>query len=189
MPDDGMRPGSRWRDRAACRDSEPEMFVPAAEAGAARARQVAAAKAVCARCPVRAECLAEALVRLPYGIAGGLTEHERRRLRARDRTRRDGLSAEAAELLTDGPGHGLSAGQRGRLVRELLADGRPVGRVATACRVSERTVQRWAARPADSTYRGGTGGRGATAATGLPSGSPTAIDAQAGTRAAEEGRE
>ena len=57
------------------------LFFPAAESGPARDAQVAAAKAVCARCPVRAECLAEALARIPYGIAGGLTEHERRRLR------------------------------------------------------------------------------------------------------------
>ena len=42
--------------------------------------QVVAAKRVCAGCPVRPECLTEALVRIPYGIAGGLTEDERRTL-------------------------------------------------------------------------------------------------------------
>ncbi len=37
-----------------------------------------AAKAVCARCPVIAECAAHALqVREPYGVWGGLTEDER----------------------------------------------------------------------------------------------------------------
>jgi hypothetical protein len=206
--------GRDWRDRAACRGStDAELFFPTAEAGPARAAQVAAAKAICARCPVIAECLAEALVRIPYGICGGLTESERRRLRARDHApsghptwnrqgigRRGGLSAEATELLTDGPGQGMSARQRGRLGRELLADGRRIGRVAAACRVSERTVQRWAATHRDpgsdrSTGAGikrrasvGGGGRGAAAATGLPSGSPTAIGTQAGTPAAEEGR-
>ena len=77
--------GRDWRARAACRGSDPELFFPTAESGPVRAGQVAAAKAVCARCPVRAACLAEALARIPYGIAGGLTEYERRRLRAGDR--------------------------------------------------------------------------------------------------------
>jgi WhiB family transcriptional regulator, redox-sensing transcriptional regulator len=69
--------GLDWQARAVCRDVDPELFFPSAEAGPAYARQVAAGKAVCARCPVRAECLAWALERLPYGIAGGLTERER----------------------------------------------------------------------------------------------------------------
>jgi hypothetical protein len=73
--------GRAWRDRAACRDVDPERFFPAAEDGPGLRAQVAAAKAICARCPVRAECLAEALARIPFGIAGGLTEHERRQLR------------------------------------------------------------------------------------------------------------
>lgn len=72
-----------WRSRAACLDVDPELFFPAAEAGPVYDVQVAAAKAVCHRCPVRAECLAEALARIPYGIAGGLTEDERRALRRR----------------------------------------------------------------------------------------------------------
>ena len=76
-----------WRDRAACRDVEPELFFPAAEDGAARHAQVQAAKAVCAGCPVRVECLAEALARIPYGIAGGLTEHERRQFGRTHNTR------------------------------------------------------------------------------------------------------
>ncbi len=72
-----------WRTRAACLDVDPELFFPAAEVGPVHDAQVAAAKSVCARCPVRAECLAEALDRIPYGIAGGLTEDERRALRHR----------------------------------------------------------------------------------------------------------
>ena len=44
-----------WRERAACRAGvDPDLFFPAAESGAARDAQVRAAKAVCARCPVRA---------------------------------------------------------------------------------------------------------------------------------------
>ncbi len=74
-------PVRAWRDRAACRDVDPELFYPAAEDGPSLRAQVTAAKAVCAGCPVRVECLAEALARIPYGVAGGLTEHERRQLR------------------------------------------------------------------------------------------------------------
>jgi WhiB family redox-sensing transcriptional regulator len=42
------------------------------------------AKLVCARCPVRGECLDYALrVREPLGVWGGLTESERRKLLTR----------------------------------------------------------------------------------------------------------
>lgn len=74
-----------WRSRAACLDVDPELFFPVATDGPVYDAQVTAAKAVCARCPVVAECLAEALARIPDGIAGGLTEVERRALRRRPR--------------------------------------------------------------------------------------------------------
>src|SRR6266540_1660977 len=66
-----------WRDRAACVAPaiDPELFFPA--------------KRVCARCPVRVECLADALACMPThddGIRGGLTLTERRALR-RERVR------------------------------------------------------------------------------------------------------
>lgn len=63
-----------WTSLAACRGSEPdELFVP----GAAQNR----AKAVCLGCPVRTECLADALDnRTEFGIWGGMTERERRAL-------------------------------------------------------------------------------------------------------------
>ncbi len=74
-----------WRERAACRDADPELFFPISEVGPG-ARQVAAAKAVCARCPVRAQCLRYALDNgLDHGVFGGATEVERREL---TRTRR-----------------------------------------------------------------------------------------------------
>jgi WhiB family redox-sensing transcriptional regulator len=73
--------GSRWRARAACRDTDPELFFPAAAPGTpAHDRQAAPAKKVCRRCPVRDACLTEALRSIPHGIAGGLTEHEREQL-------------------------------------------------------------------------------------------------------------
>ncbi|HEY0450848.1 WhiB family transcriptional regulator [Actinophytocola sp.] len=72
-----------WRDLAACRDSDPELFFPVSEVGPG-ARQVADAKAVCARCPVRSQCLDYAIDnRLTDGIFGGTTEAERRQLARR----------------------------------------------------------------------------------------------------------
>lgn len=76
---------SNWQERAACRDEDPELFFPVSETGPG-ARQVAAAKAVCAGCPVRAECLEYALdIGLDHGIFGGTTDGERRKLFRRTR--------------------------------------------------------------------------------------------------------
>lgn len=68
-------------DRGACRSAEPELFFPVSAAGPAVA-QVAAAKAVCRGCPVRAECLDYAMRTVQdHGIWGGSTEEERRQAR------------------------------------------------------------------------------------------------------------
>ncbi|WP_410648837.1 WhiB family transcriptional regulator [Amycolatopsis sp. cmx-4-54] len=62
---------------AACRGEDPELFFPVTETGPG-ARQVARAKAVCARCPVISTCLAYALENgLAHGVFGGLTGSER----------------------------------------------------------------------------------------------------------------
>jgi WhiB family redox-sensing transcriptional regulator len=63
-----------WAGRAACREQAPdELFVRGAEQHQA--------KQVCGRCPVRAECLAEALDnQIEWGVWGGMTERERRAL-------------------------------------------------------------------------------------------------------------
>ncbi|GAA3569046.1 WhiB family transcriptional regulator [Amycolatopsis ultiminotia] len=69
-----------WLARAACQDEDPELFFPISDVGPG-ARQVERAKAVCARCPVRQECLSYALGNgLTNGIFGGTTELERRKL-------------------------------------------------------------------------------------------------------------
>lgn len=69
-----------WRDRAACRDADPELFFPISELGPG-ARQITEAKAVCARCPVRERCLDYALDNgLDHGVFGGTTDTERRQL-------------------------------------------------------------------------------------------------------------
>ncbi len=63
-----------WRVRATCRDEDPDgLFVRGAEQRKA--------KMVCNACPVRTECLAEALDnRIEFGVWGGMTERERRAL-------------------------------------------------------------------------------------------------------------
>lgn len=63
-----------WRVRATCRDEDPDgLFVRGAEQRKA--------KMVCVACPVRTECLAEALDnRIEFGVWGGMTERERRAL-------------------------------------------------------------------------------------------------------------
>jgi WhiB family redox-sensing transcriptional regulator len=63
-----------WATKALCNQARPdELFVR----GAAQNR----AKQMCAGCPVRTECLAEALDnQIEWGVWGGMTERERRAL-------------------------------------------------------------------------------------------------------------
>ena len=59
--------------------------------------QIAAAKSICAACPVLAQCLDFALeARQDYGVWGGLTEDERRSLRRSRQRRARKLAATAA---------------------------------------------------------------------------------------------
>jgi WhiB family transcriptional regulator, redox-sensing transcriptional regulator len=67
-----------WRSAAGCLSADPELFFPISYSGPAL-QQVADAKAICAACPVRRECLAFALqTEQVHGIWGGMTEQERR---------------------------------------------------------------------------------------------------------------
>lgn len=136
-----------WRHRAACRNLDPEIFFPVAEAGPVLARQEARALAVCARCPVRAECLVFALDTLPYGIAGGMTERQRAALR-HDATR----PRETAPRRRPDPSPLVGRSHQGARVRAegmaLLVSGEHTRReVAATLRVDIRTVERWAAHP------------------------------------------
>jgi WhiB family redox-sensing transcriptional regulator len=70
-----------WRDRAACRDTDPDLFFPIGTTGPAL-EQIAAAKAVCVTCPAKDPCLEFALAtNQESGIWGGTSEEERRKLR------------------------------------------------------------------------------------------------------------
>jgi WhiB family transcriptional regulator, redox-sensing transcriptional regulator len=71
---------SAWRFQARCADQDPDLFFPVGSGGPAM-RQTLRAKAVCAQCPVRRECLEWALdTHQPHGVWGGLDEQERERL-------------------------------------------------------------------------------------------------------------
>jgi WhiB family redox-sensing transcriptional regulator len=74
-------PPPAWRADAACRNADPELF--------ADPERTEDAKAVCADCPVRAECLADQLAwearsaarrYHPTGVVGGLSAAQRRRI-------------------------------------------------------------------------------------------------------------
>ncbi|MFI5998167.1 WhiB family transcriptional regulator [Streptomyces sp. NPDC051362] len=61
-----------WRENSACGDSDADDLF----ADSARQKR---AKMICMQCPVRTECLAEALDdRIEFGVWGGMTERERR---------------------------------------------------------------------------------------------------------------
>lgn len=79
---------SRWQESAACRYEDPELFYPIGTRDVSSVH-TAQAKRVCARCPVKSECLSEALRdRIRYGIWGGKTEHEREQMIRRARRTR-----------------------------------------------------------------------------------------------------
>jgi WhiB family transcriptional regulator, redox-sensing transcriptional regulator len=64
-----------WRQRAACRGVDPDIFYPVSEEDAEEA------KAICEACVVREACLEYALAhRERDGVWGGATERERRRM-------------------------------------------------------------------------------------------------------------
>jgi WhiB family redox-sensing transcriptional regulator len=71
----GLAPQGEWVLESLCAQVDDEIFFP--EKGGS----TAAAKSVCRRCPVAAECLEYALANNErFGIWGGLSERERRHL-------------------------------------------------------------------------------------------------------------
>jgi WhiB family redox-sensing transcriptional regulator len=72
----GDRPA--WHVLAACRAKDPSNFY------VERGQDIAPARALCAVCPVREDCLEHALAQPERdGVWGGLSVQERRRLRRR----------------------------------------------------------------------------------------------------------
>lgn len=74
------QPDTTWIDRAACRESDPELFWPST------GEDPRAAIAICEECPVRQECLDYALTLGEMdGIWGGTSGRQRRRIRSTQR--------------------------------------------------------------------------------------------------------
>lgn len=77
---DLLNPRESWHDDALCAQTDPRVFYPAKGDN----ESVVAAKMICALCPVRAECLEEALEQGErFGVWGGMSERERRKLKHR----------------------------------------------------------------------------------------------------------
>jgi WhiB family transcriptional regulator, redox-sensing transcriptional regulator len=79
VEDDAEVPGElEWQERALCAQTDPEAFFPE-KGGSTRE-----AKRVCMSCEVRVQCLDYALENDErFGIWGGLSERERRRVKKR----------------------------------------------------------------------------------------------------------
>ncbi len=76
--DDVFADPPEWQERALCAQTDPEAFFPE-KGGSTRE-----AKRICSGCEVRNECLEYALEKDErFGIWGGMSERERRRLRRR----------------------------------------------------------------------------------------------------------
>jgi WhiB family redox-sensing transcriptional regulator len=72
----GSPDNTDWMRDGLCAQTDPEAFYPAVGENATDAR------AVCAACPVRSQCLAYALEHDErFGVWGGTSERERRALR------------------------------------------------------------------------------------------------------------
>jgi WhiB family transcriptional regulator, redox-sensing transcriptional regulator len=80
-----------WQERGACRSASLELFYSDAEEHTRRAL------ALCERCEVQAACLDFAMQhREHYGVWGGTTERERRRIFRRERRSRRRVDPTAA---------------------------------------------------------------------------------------------
>jgi len=94
-----------WRDDAACRKADPELFFPDVDLRSAARAQLKTAKLICRGCPVSAMCLSWALASgQEAGIWGGLTEDERRRLHRRGRDFRPATDSPCEERHDQNPG-------------------------------------------------------------------------------------
>jgi WhiB family transcriptional regulator, redox-sensing transcriptional regulator len=81
------RRGPGWRDEAACRGVDPDVFVPDELSVGGKPADYALALSICAQCPVTAECLAEC-GHEATGVYGGLTPRQRRAARRTERNLR-----------------------------------------------------------------------------------------------------
>ncbi|WP_052442676.1 WhiB family transcriptional regulator [Streptacidiphilus neutrinimicus] len=122
-----------WKVDAACAGHpEPDMFYPDAKAVDVQAE----AKRVCAVCPVRAECLLDALALAEtQGVRGGLTQQERRPWHRRAKT---GSRSRVIAVLARDQAHLLSKDDRNLAVEVVYDLGLPTSRLARTLNVSNK---------------------------------------------------
>jgi WhiB family redox-sensing transcriptional regulator len=132
-------PAGPWITQAACADVDTDLFFPE------RGEDQTAAKAICATCPVRAECLAYALETGDPGIWGGTSERQRKQIKAANNPIPDEhralIAAWAATVATD---HTVTR----KALDDLKAAGvsSPRNRLAEALGKNVTTIDAWAAK-------------------------------------------
>lgn len=132
-------PDRFWRDHAACRGCDPDLFHPR------RGQDITAAKAVCATCPVVDTCLEWALENNEtMGVWGGRSERERRAMRRQLRIERAVPAGQPLDWLTH-QRHGTETGYQWHQRHKDL------GPACDACRIahaehSRVKVAEWRAR-------------------------------------------
>ncbi len=106
-----MGMSDEWRARSACRSLPVDHFYPPEGQSA-----TAEARAACAACPVRGECLEHAVAHEDHGYWAGTSARERRRMR---RERGVKLDTPALPATLIAAGHGTVAGyERHRRIGE-----------------------------------------------------------------------
>lgn len=89
-----------WRSFAACATANAETFFPDSTDQADKVQTVRDARAICAPCPVKLECLAFALAGRDRGIWAGTTEEQREASRQVPEDRRIGWLLNAVRTAT-----------------------------------------------------------------------------------------
>lgn len=100
-------PDADWRQRAACTGRDTALWFPKIPIGSP-------AMQICGGCPVRAECLYDALQHetpgaRPHGIRGGLTPRARQKLHALTSSKPDAIAALREHLAVTQTNHQLPA--------------------------------------------------------------------------------
>ncbi|MFI1161437.1 WhiB family transcriptional regulator [Streptomyces sioyaensis] len=128
---------ANWQKRGKCGPGDAALFFP--EKGTNEAYAHAQAKKICVRCPVREQCLSDALENWEvYGVRGGLTAKERQPMLGRDRlpARRHQGNPEPMWRQI------LRVPERREQLLELDGRGVPLGRIAAELHTNVQTVNR-----------------------------------------------
>ncbi|BCK73948.1 hypothetical protein Srufu_079010 (plasmid) [Streptomyces libani subsp. rufus] len=128
---------SDWRLRGKCGPDDASLFFP--EKGTDQDAAHAQAKKICYGCPVRDECLADALNNWePFGVRGGLTAQERQKLLGRDRLPARGHQGNPEPMWRQI----LRVDERRERLLELHGRGWPPGRIGHELRTNTQTINR-----------------------------------------------